>query len=314
MDDLNDIVFFTAVAENRGFSAAARALRAPKSSVSRHVSRLEARLEVRLFERSTRSIRLTEAGAAYYARCKAILKEIEDAESDVAQLRADPKGIIRVSCPVGLSQSVLARVLPGFLSAYPLVRVQLVATNRTIDLVEERVDVAIRVRMQIDDEALMMRRLRSDRLIFVGSAVLLAGHRAVSSPEDLAGVPFLSFQQDTPRPHWTLTGPNGATRVMGFDPVLWTSDFSVLVEAAAAGVGVALLPTHVTDGPLKEGRLVRVLPGWQSEEVTIHLVFTSRRGLSPALRVFIDYLAEHFGETAPQRVGPIRRTKKRSRA
>ncbi len=131
MHDLNDLLFFAAVVEHSGFSAAARSLNLPKSSVSRHVGRLEDRLGVRLLERSTRNVRLTEIGSSYYARCKAILSELETAEQDLALLRSDPIGTIRVSCPTGLAQYALARIVPGFLADYPLVRVQIIATNRS---------------------------------------------------------------------------------------------------------------------------------------------------------------------------------------
>ena len=169
LHDLNDLLFFAAVVEHSGFSAAARSLNLPKSSVSRHVGRLEDRLGVRLLERSTRNVRLTEIGSSYYARCKAILSELETAEQDLALLRSDPIGTIRVSCPTGLAQYALARIVPGFLADYPLVRVQIIATNRAVDLIEEKVDVAIRARTRLNDETLTMRRLGSSTFVFVWS-------------------------------------------------------------------------------------------------------------------------------------------------
>jgi len=266
----------------------------PKSSVSRHVGRLENRLGVRLLERSTRNVRLTEIGSSYYARCKAILSELETAEQDLALLRSDPIGTIRVSCPTGLAQYALARIVPGFLADYPLVRVQIIATNRAVDLIEEKVDVAIRARTRLNDETLTMRRLGSSTFVFVASPDFVDRHPVLVHPSDITGLPFLSFQEDTTRPGWTLTGPDGAAAVVAFDPILWTSEFSILVEAACAGTGISLLPTEVAVRPISEGRLVRILPGWCSEEVTLHLVFTTRRGLAPAVRVFIDYLADNF--------------------
>jgi DNA-binding transcriptional LysR family regulator len=292
--DLNDLLFFAAVVEQNGFSAAARSLNLPKSSVSRHVGRLEDRLGVRLLERSTRNVRLTEIGSSYYARCKAILSELETAEQDLALLRSDPIGTIRVSCPTGLAQYALARIVPGFMADYPLVRVQIIATNRAVDLIEEKVDVAIRARTRLNDETLTMRRLGSSSFVFVASPDFVDRHPVLVDPSDITGLPFLSFQEDTARPSWTLTGPDQVTVVVAFDPILWTSEFSIVVEAACGGTGIALLPTALADRPIREGRLVRVLPGWRSEEVNLHLVFTTRRGLAPAVRVFIDYLADHF--------------------
>jgi DNA-binding transcriptional LysR family regulator len=294
MHDLNDLLFFTAVVEQGGFSAAARALNLPKSSVSRRVGRLEARLGVRLLERSTRSVRLTDVGNSYYSRCRVILADLELADRNLAELRADPIGIIRVSCPTGMTQYTMARIVPSFMARYPLVRVQVVATNRRIDLIEDNIDVAIRARTRPQDEALTMRRLGSSRLIFVASPSFAATRAIPSDPADLGELPFLSFEEEAVHQSWTLTGPDGSNRVVSVDPILWTSDFYIVVEAACAGLGITLLPAEVVDRPIREGRLVRILPGWHSEDVTIHLVFTTRRGLAPAVRVFIDHLVEQF--------------------
>src|ERR1700751_4034991 len=208
LPDLNDLLFFAAVVEHSGFSAAARSLSLPKSSVSRHVGRLEDRLGVRLLERSTRNVRLTEIGSSYYARCKAILSELETAEQDLALLRSDPIGTIRVSCPVGLAQNALARIVPGFLADYPLVRVQIIATNRAVDLLEEKVDVAKRARTRLNDETLRMRRLGTSRplgtspLVFGASPDFVDRHPVLAHPSDITGLPFLSFQEDMAQPSW----------------------------------------------------------------------------------------------------------------
>jgi DNA-binding transcriptional LysR family regulator len=292
--DLNDLLFFTAVVEHHGFSAAARALNLPKSSVSRRVDRLESRLGVRLLERSTRKVRLTEMGTSYFARCKVILAELERADRDLALLRSDPIGTIRVSCPTGLAQFALARIVPGFMAAYPLVRIKVIATNRAVDLIEEKIDVAIRARTRLNDEALTMRRLGASALIFVASPGFLEAHPGVTEPADMAQLPFLSMLEETARPSWTLAGPGGTTQIAAFDPVLWTSDFNILLEAACAGGGIALMPKEVAARSIKEGRLLRILANWDAEDVTIHLVFPTRRGMAPAVRVFIDYLAEQF--------------------
>src|ERR1700752_1275890 len=182
LHDLNDLLFFAAVVEHSGFAAAARSLNLPKSSVSRHVGRLEDRLSVRLLERSTRNVRLTEIGSSYYARCRAILAELETAEHGLALLRSDPIGTIRVSCPIGLAQYALARIVPGFMADYPLVRLQIMATNRAVDLIEEKVDVAIRARTRLNNETLTMRRLGSSSLVFVARSGFVARHPALVHP------------------------------------------------------------------------------------------------------------------------------------
>ncbi|HEY3918754.1 MAG TPA: LysR substrate-binding domain-containing protein [Stellaceae bacterium] len=294
MHDLNDIQYFVAVVEHLGFSAAARALNLPKSSVSRRISALETRMGVRLIERSTRSLRLTEVGAAFYDRCRAILADFDAAERAVAVTRAEPVGLVRMSCPTGLAQFVLSKILPDFLTRYPKVRLQVLATNRPIDLVEDNVDIAIRARVRLADEASTMRTLYKSELIFVASPAFAAMSAASLRIETLASLPFFSFLEEAARPVWTLIGPNGATKALSFDPILRAGDLTVLLEVTAASLGIALLPSEVVEDDIREKRLVRILPDWHSDEITIHLVFATNRGIVPAVRVLIDYLAEHF--------------------
>jgi DNA-binding transcriptional LysR family regulator len=294
MHDLNDIRYFAAVVEHLGFSAAARALNLPKSSVSRRITALETRLGVRLLERSTRSVRLTEVGTAFYERCRAILAELDAAEREVAVTRAEPVGLVRVSCPIGLAQFVLAKTLPAFLARYPKVRLQVLATNRAIDLVDDNVDVAIRARVQLVDEALTMRTLYKSELIFVASPAFATANRTSIAIENLPSLPFLSFLEQQARPTWTLVGPSGAKQMLSFDPILRSGDFNILLKATAGGLGIALLPSEVVEDNIRERRLVRVLPDWHSEEITIHLVFATNRKIVPAVRALIDHLAKHF--------------------
>jgi DNA-binding transcriptional LysR family regulator len=305
MHDLNDIQYFAAVVEHQGFSAAARALNVPKSSVSRHIANLEARLGVRLLERSTRSVRCTEVGTAFYDQCRAILSDLDAAERDVAVRRAQPIGVVRMSCPTGLSQFVLAAILPGFLARYPKIRLQVLATNRAIDLVDDNIDIAIRARVRLADEATTMRILFKNELVFVASSAFAMAHQ-ISSADTISELPFLSFLEDVRQPTWTLVGPGGATKTVSFDPVLSSSDFNLLLKSAAAGLGVALLPSDVVAEDLRMKRLIRILPAWQSEAITIHLVFAAKRGIVPAVRVLIDYLVEHFKFQSDQ--GPSAKT------
>ena len=293
--DLNDILVFSTVVEQNGFSAAGRALHQPKSSVSRHVERLERRLSVRLLERTTRSIRLTEVGALYYAHCRTILAELDAAEQDVDLQRVDPVGVIRVSCPTGIAQHVLAGILPGFMARYPAVRVKLLASNRAFDLMEDRIDVAIRARAKMRDEAVVVRKLGVSRLVVIAGLGFARDHGDLERPDDLARLPFLSPLEEIGPPTWTFHGPAGTYANVVFEPVLWTSDNIVLAEAAAAGRGITLLPSEVAGPLIEAGRLVRLLPEWHSNEVTMHLVYPSKRGLRPAVRAFIDFLVERIG-------------------
>ena len=296
--DLNDILVFSAVVTHNGFSAAARAIGQPKSSISHRVERLERRLGARLLERTTRRVRLTEIGAHYHERCRIMLAELDVAEREVRLQRDDPVGVIRVSCPTGITQHVFASVLPGFMALYPAVRVKLVASNQAFDLIEDRIDVAIRARPELRDEAVVMRKLGVSRLVVVASQDFARAHGGIAEPNDLVRLPFLSSQENADAPIWTFRGPEGAAKTIVFQPVLWTSDITVLMEAAAAGIGVALLPLEVVGPLIQATRLVRLMPEWRSNEVTVHLVYPSRHGLRPAVRVFIDYLVEQVGQSA----------------
>jgi DNA-binding transcriptional LysR family regulator len=293
VNDLNDIFVFTAVVKHKAFSAAAQSLKLPKSSVSRRLGRLESRLGVRLLERSTRKLRPTEAGEAFYARCSAILADLDDAEKDLAMLRAEPRGKVRVSCPIGIAQHFLSRLVPDFISQYPLVRLEVVATNRRINLIEDRIDVAIRARLQLDDETLMMRCLGLSRWIFAASPEFVRQRMVPADPAEMSDLQYLSAHEEASQ-RWTLLGPGGIRKAIAFDPILCTSDFNILIAAASAGQGIAFLPAEIVRPAIKEGRLLHIFPDWSSEEVTTYLVFMTRRGINPAVRAFIDFLAENY--------------------
>jgi DNA-binding transcriptional LysR family regulator len=312
MQDLNDVKFFVAVVENQGFSAAARSLNLPKSSVSRRITNLEAHLGVRLIERSTRSLRLTEVGASFYERCRAILADLDAAEREVAIQRGEPAGLVRMSCPTGLAQFVLSKILSDFLIRYPKIRMQVLATNRATDLVDDNIDIAIRARVRPEDEAVMMRMLYRGELIFVASPTFASEHQV--RVDNLPSFPFLSFLEEPRLQIFALNGPNAATTTATLDPILRSSDFTVLLKAAAAGLGIALLPAEVADDDIRAKRLIRILPDWQSEEIVVHLVFATNRGIVPAVRVLIDYLAEHFKFQRGQDVNEKKDATTRSRS
>jgi DNA-binding transcriptional LysR family regulator len=295
MHDLNDLTFFVTVVEQKGFSAASRVLSLPKSTVSRHIGQLEKRLGVRLLERSTRHFRVTDAGTAYYARCRAILTDLDSAEQDLASLRSAPSGIVRVSAPLGMSQFALARILPAFMARYPLVRVAVVASDRPMDLFEDKIDIAIRARSQLRDEMLTMRKLGKSFLIFVSSPTFAAEYGITDDLQKIVGLPLLSSRDTVSRQAWTVIHTTtGQKETLSFEPRLFCGDFNVLREAAAAGLGIAILPIEAALPSISQGRLTRLLPSWQSEDVTIHLVFTTRQSLTPATRLLIEHLAEHF--------------------
>lgn len=290
--DLNDYRYFAEVVAHGGFTAAARALREPKSKLSRRISALEARLGVRLIERSSRRFRVTEVGQTFFERCRTIVAEAERAEALVAEAQAEPHGLIRMSCPQGLAQ-IAAGIAQGFLARYPKVRLQLVAVDRAVDLIEERIDVALRVRRELtSDASLTMRSLGRSRWILVASPQLAS--RIGGDVAALAQLPTLGANHDPGETTWVLEREDGATHTLRHEPRMGCADFAVLREAAAEGLGVAFLPDHACADAIAAGRLVQILPDWRGREGVVHLVFTTRRGLPPAVRALIDELARGF--------------------
>jgi DNA-binding transcriptional LysR family regulator len=293
--DLNDYVYFVEVVAHGGFAAAGRALREPKSKLSRRIAGLEARLGARLIERSSRRFRVTEVGQTFYERCRAMLLEAEQAEALVAEAQAEPHGRIRFSCPTGLVE-LISRLVATFLDRYPKVRLQLVATDRPVDLIEERIDVALRVRTAVgSDAALTMRFLGPSTRILVASPQMASRTRGI---ERLGLLPTLATSDDPGEVEWHLEAEDGRTHVLRHEPRMSCGDLAAVRDVAIAGLGVALLPDHITRQALEEGRLVHVLPEWRGQRGMVHLVFTTRRGLPPAVRVLIDQLAASFPRDA----------------
>jgi DNA-binding transcriptional LysR family regulator len=292
MRDLNDLQFFAAVVGHRSFSKAARGLGVPKSRVSRRVALLEERLGVRLLERSTRSLSVTEVGQQIYEHARAALEEADAVENVAQRVRVEPRGLVRISCPHGLRE-IVSRPLPAFLAANPLLRVQVIMTNRRVDLVEEGVDVAIRIRERLDTDAdVQVRKIGTSKRVLVGAPQLLADVGKPAKPADLPRFALLHAQEQPGPATWTLTNPSGQKETIEFEPKLASGDFSLLVDAACAGVGITLLPRRNCSAELASGQLVRVLAPWGAPDGIVHLVFTSRRGMLPGVRAAIDFVAD----------------------
>jgi DNA-binding transcriptional LysR family regulator len=289
--DLNDLAYFAEVVSHGGFAAAGRALREPKSKLSRRVAGLEDRLGLRLIERSSRRFRVTETGQAFYERCRAMLAEADQAEALVMQAQAEPHGRIRFSCPTGMVAPV-SDLITSFLARYPKVQLQLIATDRGVDLIDERIDVALRVRVALTTDAeLTVRSVGQSIRILVANPQLAS---RVASVEQLATLPTLSTNEEHDILDWDLETGDGRKQTVRVEPRLGCTDMSQLLSAAMAGLGIALLPDRVCRRALDAGRLVRVLPAWHAQIGIVHLVFTTRRGLLPAVRLLIDHLARDF--------------------
>jgi len=288
--DFNDLQFFAAVVLHRGFSAAARALGIPKSRVSRRVALLEERLGVRLLDRSTRSLSLTDVGQQVFEHARAAVIEAEAAEEAALRMQSEPRGLVRMSCPLGLQEGIAAR-LPAFLAAHPHLRLQCLVTNQRIDLVHEGVDIAIRVRERLDGDAdLQVKQIGVSRRILVASPALVAAMGEPTVPAELANFPIL-HQDPQGANAWHLTAQGGETSTVALEPRLATGSFDVLIASACQGAGIAMLPVANCRPALVSGALVRVLPTWSGTDGIVHLVFASRRGMLPGVRAVIDFAA-----------------------
>ncbi|MDS1141986.1 LysR substrate-binding domain-containing protein [Pusillimonas sp. SM2304] len=294
MQDLNDMLYFAEVVKHGSFAAAGRALGLPKSRLSRRVAKLETDLGVRLLQRTTRKLSLTTAGELYYRHCNAMCDEAEAAAAAVAQVQSEPRGVIRVVCPVTLAQSVVGPVLSDYLLKHPLVQVQMQVSNRVVDLVEEGVDVALRVRLSVDDSgSLVVKRLGQTQSLLVASPALIQRQGCPADPSDLSLMDSVAMSVTDGRAFWKLSGPNGAQYTVTHRPVFVADDLLTLKFAILDGVGLGLLPDYMCRDEMETGQLVSVLPNWALEPGIVHAVFGSRRGLIPAVRSFLDFLGEH---------------------
>lgn len=296
MQDLNDLYYFAQVVEHGGFAPAGRALGQPKSKLSRRVALLEYRLGVRLIQRSTRHFSVTEIGQTFYAHCRAMLVEAEAAEEAIEVTRSEPRGVVRVTCPVALLDTRVGAMIAAFMVEHPRVEVHLEATNRRVDVIGEGIDVALRVRPPpLEDSDLVMRTLAGLSQCLVASPALIELHGAAQGPTDLSRFPSLDLGMPQNEHVWNLFGPDGAHATVYHRPRLITRGMFALRDAAVAGVGVVQLPTMVIQDQFARGELVRVVPEWQPRREIVHAVFPSRRGLLPSVRALIDYLGERFG-------------------
>lgn len=298
MQPLEGFYYFTQVIEHGGFAKAARALSIPKSRVSRHVAALEAQLKVRLVNRSTRRFVVTGVGEEVYRHTRAMLAEADAALEAVEFARAAPRGNIKAAAPVALAQWALAQILPAFLARYPDIRLQLEVSNRRVDVITEGFDLALRVRTRPSGEdGLILRTFEQATELLVASPVYLEGAPALAEPAQLAAHQTLDYASEIDRRAWELTGPKGEAVRVEHSPRLVCHDFIVLRAAALAGLGVARLPESVVREDIRAGALTRVLPAWNTPTGMLHIVFPTRRGMLPAVRAFIDFLAERLPGT-----------------
>jgi DNA-binding transcriptional LysR family regulator len=292
--DLNDLRYFALIVEHGGFSAAERHVHITKSKLSRRVQLLEESLGVRLLQRSTRRMTLTEAGRVFYQHCAAMVVEADTARQALEQLRSEPAGTVRLTCPQPLAQFSVMRMVADFMRLYPKVRVELASNDRPINLIEERFDIALQVReTTLDDSSVVTRRIASGRFVLVASPTYVGSKPLIEEPQQLMRHDTIGALRDGPEQNWALIASDGRSAEVLLRPRFLCSDLSMQYQAALGGVGVALLPLRAVWLGLRDGTLVHVAKEWSSE-VAIYLVFVGRRGMLPSVRALIDYIVEHM--------------------
>jgi DNA-binding transcriptional LysR family regulator len=295
MEDLNDMLFFAEVVDRGGFAAAGRALAIPKSRLSRRVAELEARLGVRLLHRTTRKLSLTPAGATFHRHVVAMREQAEAATEAVQQVQDEPRGTVRVTCPITLAQATLGPILPRFLALHPQVRIEMQVTNRVVDLVQEGIDVALRVRANLDDSgSLVAKNLGVTQGILVASPQLIERFGAPAGPGDLQRLPTVAMSSADGQASWRLDGPGGRSHALVHRPVFVADDLSTLKWAVLQGTGMCVLPDYLCTEERLRRELVPVLSGWGPPQAMVLAMFPSRRGMVPAVRRFLDFLADNI--------------------
>ena len=289
MADLNDMMVFSKVVELGSFTLAAEAIGLPKSNVSRKVTRLENALGVRLLERSTRSLHLTEIGEVYLQHCLRIKEELEDAHQSIESLTDDITGTIKIGASIGVGQHLLTPILAEFKASFSQVKLALDFTNRRVDIIEEGFDIVIRVG-ESPDSNMISKKLNSVAMHLYASKHYLAAINSFDNDikciEDLAQHPCLHMDAVEPRARWQLFDGE-REQYVNIQPDITANDFYTLASLAEHGLGIALLPDYLAEG---NGTLAKVLPHCVGRHVNLYAIYPSRKGVTPKLRVFIDFL------------------------
>lgn len=294
MIDLDGLAVYAKVVELGSFTAAADVLGMSKSAVSKQVSKLEERLGAQLLRRTTRRLNLTEVGEAFYERCRRIVSEAEEAELAVTRLQDEPRGILRVNAPVSFGMGYLANALPDFMRSYPEVTVDIAFADRRVDLIEEGVDVAIRIG-RLEDSTLIARRITDVRRAVVASPEYWERYGRPETPSDLLHHNCLTYEYFALGNNWQFVDPKtGENLLIPIKGSLHSNNGSVLAQAAIAGIGVIHMPLFMVPNAFREGRLESVLDEWMDAPIGLHAVYPSSRHLSAKVRAFVDFLVSRY--------------------
>lgn len=294
-DNLNDMALFAAVVQHQGFTAAGRVLGVSKSVLSRRVEALESRLGVRLLQRTSRHFSVTSVGERYAEECQKLLEQAKYAQQVIDDLQQSPRGLLRISAPVMMAETVIAPLMTTFLTRYPEVTLELLAINRSVDLLEENFDVMIRSHNEpLEDSALHRKPLGTLRYVLVASPGFIAALPSPPSVEQLSMLPTLVRKTPWAGEQWLLMHPKEGSRKISLTPRLVSNNLLVLCQAATDGLGVALLPEIACVQGISAGKLQRLLPEWHTPPSSVSALYASQKGQSAALRAFLEFLSQNL--------------------
>jgi len=294
MDRLQSMRVFAKVVEQGSFARAAQALDISNAVVTRHVADLEEHLGTRLLNRTTRRLSLTETGHAYLERVLQILQEIDDAEAIASSQSKKPGGTLRIYSHLGFGQQQLAALLPTYASQYPDVLLDVTLSDRTVDLVEDSFDVGIFINFQKFDSGMIARQLGMSEALLCASPQYVKQHGAPRNLSDITRHACLNFSYEQLRHHWPVRGTNGETINIPITGKVTSNNGDLLRHCALAGMGIMIRPSFALGDDLAAGRLVRLLPEHQLGQLSVVLVYPSRRLLSAKVRSFVDFMAKHY--------------------
>ena len=292
MDTLKSMKVFATVVATGSFAGAAVRLDISRAMASKHVLDLEERLGARLLQRTTRKLKLTDSGMAYYERCAQILDDVEEAEAGAINLSAAPRGILRLTMPVSFSVRHVGPLITRYLEKFPEVQIDATLSDRRIDLIEEGLDLALRVGAS-PEPGLIARRLATDRLVICGAPAYFERCGRPTRPEDLAGHNCVLYSYSAVGSEWKMTGPNGehSVKVSGS---LRANNGDLLNQVVLGGLGLMCQPEFLVGEDIRAGRLEEVLKDYACEPLGIYAVFPSRKHLSAKTRTFVDFLVENL--------------------
>jgi len=289
--DLNDIIVFTKVVETKSFTGAADALGLPKSTVSRKLAQLEERLGVRLVQRTTRKLALTEIGEAYYQRCSRIVADIHSAEQVVTDMQSTPRGRLRITASIDFTTRFLGTIVADFLAQHPEINVELEGTDRVVDMIEEGFDLAVRFG-PMPESTLIARRLCGLHLILCASPAYLEQRGTLVGVDELDEHDHVLFTPSSRIQAWTLVGPGEQTFEFGRPARFASNNYGAVVDVALAGGGIACISEFMVTEEIRNGTLVRVLPDWVTRPTEVHAVYPARQNLPPRLTLFLEHLSK----------------------